>query len=81
MPKHPISTTKPAEAKKESNRFDYLNFAKDNESESDQIREKESDQYEDDFEVSGSKNSHGMSPVPNKDLPRDRGFTLGRTDK
>lgn len=80
VPKHPIAS-KPAEAKKENNRFDYLNFAKDNESESDQIREKESDEYEDDFEASGSRSNPGKSPVPTKDLPRDRGFTLGRADK
>lgn len=41
-PKQPVAS-KPAEAKKDGNRFDYLNFAKDNESASDEIRERESD--------------------------------------
>jgi hypothetical protein len=63
---------KPPETKK-AERFDYLNFAADNDSESDAIREKESD-YDDDFEEAAAS-------TPHKTAEKERGFTLGRIDK
>lgn len=75
---------KPAEPKKAGGRFDYLNFAKDNEPGSDSVREKESDQYDDDFEEPASKEGAEPGRLAPNDLVKsreERGFTLGRSDE
>ena len=59
-------------------RFDYLNFAKENEDDSpkddgddDKIREKESDDYEDDFEESSAKDKKSKDARQPFSLPND----------